>query len=216
MPGSFFQRDRLVEQEISEFLDLYFYKTEVSNFKRYDDRKDQNDGIDVSFKHNGSEILVDEKSNSSPFYINKFIPTFAFEIKNTTSGKIGWFIDSTKKTDYYLMIYVFAEQPWKVPIVVERLHCFLLKRESLLNHLKSEGVTPESILLLTFTRKASEEMLKRATQTLDSRCNQISGGTFHSFANAILRQYANHIGFDNQFTILDQSDAQDLIQYMIK
>ena len=146
MPGSFFQRDRLVEQEIGDFLDLYFYKTEVSNFKRYNDKKDQNHGIDVSFAHRGSEILVDEKSNSSPFYINKFIPTFAFEIKNTTSGKIGWLIDSTKKTDYYLMIYVFAEQPWKVPVVVKKLHCFLLKRESLLNHLKSKGVTPESLI----------------------------------------------------------------------
>ena len=73
------------------------------------------------------------------------------------------------------------------------------------------GVKPEHILLLTFTRKAAQEMLRRAAMLLDYRCESVSGGTFHSFANMTLRKYAQHVGFDRSFTILDQSDAEDVI-----
>ena len=55
-------------------------------------------------------------------------------------------------------------------------------------YLVEKGVSPSAILLLTFTRKASQEMLRRATQLLDERCGKISGGTFHSFANATDRK----------------------------
>lgn len=73
------------------------------------------------------------------------------------------------------------------------------------------GINPQSILLLTFTRKAAQEMLRRASALIDSRCEKVSGGTFHSFANLILRKFANRIGYPSNFTILDQSDAEDLI-----
>ena len=49
------------------------------------------------------------------------------------------------------------------------------------------GVDPEAILLLTFTRKASQEMLERAAALSDSRCTRVSGGTFHSLAHRVLR-----------------------------
>lgn len=78
-------------------------------------------------------------------------------------------------------------------------------------HLVSRGVSPESILLLTFTRKASQEMLRRATQVLDERCARVAGGTFHSFANRTLRRHAERVGFSAGFTILDRSDASDLV-----
>lgn len=76
------------------------------------------------------------------------------------------------------------------------------------------GVKPEHILLLTFTRKASQEMLRRAAMLLDSRCERVSGGTFHSFANNVLRKYAILIGFEQNFTILDQGDAEDVINLL--
>ena len=57
-----------------------------------------------------------------------------------------------------------------------------------------DGIPPASILLLTFTRRASQEMLNRASDLLDNRCEGVSGGTFHSFANAVLRKYASFIG----------------------
>ncbi len=73
------------------------------------------------------------------------------------------------------------------------------------------GYDPKSILLLTFTRKASREMMNRATELLDNRCSKINGGTFHSFANLTLRRYSKSIGLDSNFIILDQGDSEDVI-----
>lgn len=76
------------------------------------------------------------------------------------------------------------------------------------------GVKPESILLLTFTRRAAQEMLRRASILLDARCEKVAGGTFHSFANSVLRQYAPLLGFESSFTILDQGDAEDVVNLL--
>ncbi len=73
------------------------------------------------------------------------------------------------------------------------------------------GYDPQSILLLTFTRKAAKVMMDRAAILLDNRCSKINGGTFHSFANLTLRKYAKFVGLDNGFTILDQGDSEDII-----
>ena len=77
--------------------------------------------------------------------------------------------------------------------------------------LVEEGTSPSSILLLTFTRKASQEMLRRAAGLLDNRCERVSGGTFHSFANYILRRYHHRMGLDSGFNILDRDDSEALI-----
>jgi len=82
--------------------------------------------------------------------------------------------------------------------------------------LVEEGISPRSILLLTFTRKAADEMLKRASQLLDDRCENVSGGTFHSFANMVLRRNAASIGFDSGFSIIDRSDSESLISMLRK
>lgn len=73
------------------------------------------------------------------------------------------------------------------------------------------GIDPRSILLLTFTRKASAEMLRRASSLLDGRCDDVAGGTFHSFANIVLRRHAKALGVDSGFTILDRGDNEDVI-----
>ena len=78
-------------------------------------------------------------------------------------------------------------------------------------YLVEQGIAPEHILLLTFTRRSAEEMLRRASLLLDERCRNVSGGTFHSFANQILRKYAKLLEINNNFTILDQSDAEDAV-----
>jgi len=83
-------------------------------------------------------------------------------------------------------------------------------------YLVEKGVSPAAILLLTFTRKASQEMLQRAAQLLDDRCEKISGGTFHSFANTMLRKYASHMGLNPAFGILDRVDSENLIGILRK
>ncbi len=78
-----------------------------------------------------------------------------------------------------------------------------------------DGIKPENILLLTFTKKAAAEMLSRATLVLDSRCEKVAGGTFHSFANIILRKYSKFLGLKNNFTIMDRADCEDIINHIV-
>ena len=79
-------------------------------------------------------------------------------------------------------------------------------------HLIDQGIDPRSILLMTFTRRAAEEMLRRASLLIDSRCSQVSGGTFHSFANLVLRAHGRHVNLAPSFTIMDRPDSEDVIQ----
>ncbi len=83
-----------------------------------------------------------------------------------------------------------------------------------LAHLVSQGVDPGSILLLTFTRKAAQEMLTRAGLLLalgPDGVSGVAGGTFHAFAFATLRRYHAAAGFSEGFTVLDQADAEDIL-----
>ncbi len=82
--------------------------------------------------------------------------------------------------------------------------------------LVEEGVAPSSILLLTFTRKAAQQMLQRAADLLDRRCENVAGGTFHSFGNLILRKNAYALQCDSNFAILDRTDAEALISMLRK
>ena len=73
-------------------------------------------------------------------------------------------------------------------------------------------IPPRKILLLTFTRKASNEMLARTTSLLnDMRCQKVMGGTFHSFANYLLRRHSKHLNISPNFTIIDTVDSEDVI-----
>lgn len=78
-------------------------------------------------------------------------------------------------------------------------------------YLIDSGVDPSHILLLTFTRKSSQEMLERAGELIGVRSERVRGGTFHSVANMLLRRYGRSIGLEPGFTILDRGDAEDLI-----
>lgn len=75
--------------------------------------------------------------------------------------------------------------------------------------LVEDGVDPASILLLTFTRKAAREMLRRASALLDGRCDRVAGGTFHSFAYLTLQRFKQ--SEQAAVSILDQADAEDVM-----
>ncbi len=77
-------------------------------------------------------------------------------------------------------------------------------------HLVQNDISPNSILLLTFTRNAAREMISRASKH-DPRCKNIEGGTFHSFGYKILKKYAKTMGFPDSFTVLDEGDAEEAI-----
>ena len=81
-------------------------------------------------------------------------------------------------------------------------------------YLLEQGVDPSKILLLTFTRKASQEMLWRAGQLLNETCRRVVGGTFHGIANMLLRRHGHHLGFGSSFTIIDRADAEGIINLL--
>lgn len=83
-------------------------------------------------------------------------------------------------------------------------------------YLLEKGVPPEQILLVTFTNRAAHEMIERV-QTLTGTEQPLPwSGTFHHIANKMLRQYATHLGYKNNFTVLDADDSQALIKMCIK
>src|SRR6476646_8626855 len=81
-----------------------------------------------------------------------------------------------------------------------------------LAHLIEKGVRPERILLLTFTRRAAQEMLARAERLVGGACRGVSGGTFHATAHRLLRKFGAAAGVASDFSIMDQGEAEDLIQ----
>jgi DNA helicase-2/ATP-dependent DNA helicase PcrA len=76
------------------------------------------------------------------------------------------------------------------------------------------GVRPESVLLLTFTRRAASGMLARAAGLADSRCQRVSGGTFHGLGHGVLRKHFEAAGVSRNFTVLDPGDTEDLIDLL--
>ena len=83
-------------------------------------------------------------------------------------------------------------------------------------YLLERGVAPENILLVTFTNKAAREMMTRVEMLLGYKPTGLWGGTFHSVANRLLRKYADRVGFQNNFTIMDEEDAKDMLKVCIK
>ncbi|HEV2017518.1 MAG TPA: ATP-dependent helicase [Gemmatimonadaceae bacterium] len=79
-------------------------------------------------------------------------------------------------------------------------------------HLIERGVAAERILLLTFTRRAAQEMLSRAERLVGSNSKRVHGGTFHATAHRLLRRYGPAAGLPKDFTIMDQGDSADLMQ----
>ena len=80
-----------------------------------------------------------------------------------------------------------------------------------LAHLVEQGVSPEAILLLTFTRKAAQEMIMRAGALLGRQLPKASGGTFHSFAYGVLRRHAVDLGYPAACTVMDRGDSEDVM-----
>nr|WP_241878990.1 UvrD-helicase domain-containing protein [Psychrobacter sp. PraFG1]UNK05632.1 UvrD-helicase domain-containing protein [Psychrobacter sp. PraFG1] len=95
------------------------------------------------------------------------------------------------------------------------------------SYLIESGASPSSILLLTFTRKAANEIKGRVKSLLaeslaDNRAlsgldlNAITSGTFHSFCNMLLRRYSGLLGINPKFTILDTGDSEDALDMICK
>jgi len=92
----------------------------------------------------------------------------------------------------------------KTRVLVYRVACLI-----------ENGVNPQNILLLTFTNKAARNMLNRVETLLQSYPKGLMGGTFHHVGNLILRQHGKEVGFDNNFSIIDNEDSRQIIKDII-
>ena len=79
-------------------------------------------------------------------------------------------------------------------------------------HLLGRGVHPSRILLATFTNKAAQEMLRRVETLTGISVGQLWGGTFHALGNRVLRRHAALVGYQPNYSILDEEDSRDLLK----
>ncbi len=79
-------------------------------------------------------------------------------------------------------------------------------------YLLNNGVEPENILLVTFTRAASREMIERVKNVTHRNMDKMLAGTFHHVCNSILRKYATILDYKNNYSILDKEDSKDLLK----
>jgi DNA helicase-2/ATP-dependent DNA helicase PcrA len=90
----------------------------------------------------------------------------------------------------------------KTRTLVARLACLI-----------DAGISPDRILLVTFSRRAAEEMIRRLGPLVGAEvAGQVAAGTFHSVAHRLLRRHAGSLGLGDGFTVMDQSDCVDLMQ----
>ena len=141
-------QDSKAENEVSKFLDKYFYPKFYNNNERVFDKSNQLNGIDiiVDIPEIG-RVNVDEKA--AVHYVNKGIPTFAFEVDfRLSSGELvdGWFYSKTKLTQYYLLIWVWADKDKGfVCDDISKLEVVLINRFKIHSELMKYGLSEISI-----------------------------------------------------------------------
>ena len=147
MVNSLRKSDSAAEIEIGKFLDCEFYPKHVTNMIRYNDLENQMLGIDVKFDYQNLEsMLVDEKV--AAHYVNKDIPTFAFEVNFLLQSGIlvnGWLFDENKKTGYYLLGWIWAiKDNCFLANEITKIDIVIVNRNDVIRLLSDSGLTKES------------------------------------------------------------------------
>lgn len=147
MVESFFARDIVKEKAVAKFLDNHFYPLMTTDFYRFSDIDAQMEGKDVCFTLlNLHKIVVDEKAQTS--YINKNLPTFAFEVAYSKDNKLkdGWLFDESKKTQFYFLIWVKATKTYGITHEdITELDCLLVDRKDITDYLVTKNITNKTL-----------------------------------------------------------------------
>lgn len=121
---STFKLDLQRDEIMTEYMGLYYYaklqnkdRTQVLDYQRITDIEEQKKGIDVTYTRDGKKLLIDEKAQMDYIYADRPLLTFALELLNSSSGAIGWFVNSELKTQYYMFIWPHANRG---PLTVEK------------------------------------------------------------------------------------------------
>lgn len=140
--------DMRAEEELSAFLDTYFYANlldegKFESIERVHDNAMQKRGVDVVAKTDCKTYHIDEKAQL--YYLNKALPTFAFELDYLSRGqrRIGWLLNDELLTDYYFLIWPFAQEVDLRLITKDdftALDCLMLNKKKLLSFLEQCGL----------------------------------------------------------------------------
>lgn len=148
------KEDHKAEQELAYFLDKYLYGrfptgNALSSIRRINDKIMQLDGVDVEFNGiDGRVYYIDEKAQLH--YLNKNIPTFAFELlsRQKSYETPGWLLNSKLKTDFYMLIWPFATQDSYENITwaqFTKADCLLVQKQRILKMLSERGLTVDKM-----------------------------------------------------------------------
>ena len=150
IPMSYRREDSNAEQAFARFLDKYFYPRYFDYAERMYGRGPQLSGIDVVAQKDGISYNIDEKAQLH--YINKDLPTFAFELSSTrmSNGAVnqGWLLNGTLLTDKYLLLWPFARTNSFMGIQEEDFcaaRFSLVDRAKLIHFLCQNGFSPDAL-----------------------------------------------------------------------
>lgn len=145
--------DMHAEGALAEFLDAYFYNQLLgeglfSSIERIHDADTQKSGVDVRASYRGSTINIDEKAQL--YYINKNLPTFAFELEYLHQGtpRLGWLLKETLLTTHYFLLW-----PSATTTKVEQLRMtdfteidgLIIQKDKLLQYLANQGLDSRTL-----------------------------------------------------------------------
>lgn len=140
--------DMGAESEMAKFMDKYFYapllaEGAFSSIQRITNPDMQKSGIDVIATYKGKEFFLDEKAQL--YYINKDLPTFAFELEYLMDGKprTGWLLNEQLRTTHYLLLWPFATVEKAQQLTADRItevSGLLITKKKLLQYLDSHGL----------------------------------------------------------------------------
>ena len=109
------------------------------------------------------------------------------------------------------MLILVSAGPLPMANGLTRLQSRFLREPERVSRVLEDGIDPSDILLLTFTNKAAREMLDRVGDLATTDARRIWGGTFHAVANRLLRAHADSLGYQRNFSILDEEDAKGMM-----
>lgn len=163
--------DMDAERELGLFLDANFYRKLLQNkiineFTRIKDKKTQLSGIDVIMVTNKNTVRLDEKAQL--YYINRRLPTFAFEVNFLNKSGIlslGWLYNTSLLTDYFVLIWPSATHNDLKTIKADDftdVECLIISKAAIVNYLSESGYTEETISVIVNDLRSQELYGKHA------------------------------------------------------
>lgn len=146
MYNSFRKKDTVQEKIVAEYLDSKLYHREdiFDKILRTDDRENQLAGSDLLMtieRKNIFNSVVDEKAQL--YYLKGGLPTFAFELSflRYNGQRVGgWFIDQEKKTEYYMLLWLTAEEGFELIEQIKMIEFVLISRKKIFDFLSQQGL----------------------------------------------------------------------------